>query len=150
MNDAMRLNPPVIAIFILAALVGASAAAGMAALGLLAGQVLEPRLNLPVVSWGNVFQTVALLSAAGGTLSGALGAARGNWKDGLIAGAVVHALIFAGAALWIEGPSGVKVWILVTGVLAGLTAGGIGGELRRRASHEPPAEAADPGTGSGS
>jgi hypothetical protein len=125
---------------ILGAFVGAGAGLGVGILGAIVGGYAEQGLDTAVVSFEMGTLAVPLVCAMGGLLAGTLGAWSGTWGRGLLIG-VVTASVLCGWWLvqaW-SFPAGVKVWSVAVWVIAGGTAGAVGGVLCQRRGRNPQA-----------
>jgi hypothetical protein len=124
---------------VLGAFAGAGAGFCVGTLGVLAGGMAEQALGTTVTSWELGALAVPTACTVGGLLVGALGAWGGTWVRGLLVGVVVAGVL---CGWWLvqawSFPAGVKVWSVAVWVIAGGTAGAVGGVLRQRIGRNPP------------
>jgi hypothetical protein len=128
----------------ISSIVGAFAGAGVAfsvgILGTIVGFMSELALHTAVASPEMATLAIPLGCTIGGLLVGTLGAWSGTWGRGLLIGIVIASVLCGW--WWVQVwsyPAGVKVWAVAVWVIAGGTAGAVGGALRQRRGRNPQA-----------
>ncbi len=122
-----------------AALLGAVAGFGMTVLGTMIGLLVEGIIGSPVAGWELMPFVVAVFATLGGVIVAMLGALSSRWWRGLVIGAIAHGLVLLMVPPDPPGaPTAVIVWIYVVWLIAGGTAGALGGLLTQRHSKLQP------------